>query len=141
MEQKYLVAQNMDQEIYKKYQNSIEWMKKFSQQKESIIALIPKSSDIEFVQKNKKALNELAALDQQLVKLIGVEENRKLFNEVIERFLLTNFVQSLLAINNKKVDKNEEFNKMMDLINKDLQNISFKVNFTYIKNCIFKLDK
>ena len=141
MEQKYLVAQNMDQEVYKKYQNSTEWMKKFSQQNESIIALIPKSSDIEFVQKNKKALSELAALDQQLVKLIGVEENRKLFNEVVEKFLLTNYVQSLMAINNKKADKDQEFKRMMDLINKDMQTIIFKVNFHFNLKSYCKIDQ
>lgn len=110
---------------------------KFSQSKEAIIAMIPKSSDVEFMTKNKQALTELSQMNKQLETLISLEENRKLFNEIMDNFAKSDYVQSLLAINSKKVEKEKEFEKMMKPLKEQLDVINNKVMyFCYSSNLI-----
>jgi len=114
LEQKYMVAQNMDQQVLKKYDQTLEWMKKFSQPKDVIVSLIPKSSDIEFIQKNKQGISELSDLNKKLESIISLEKNREIMKTLSENINKLNYVQSLLAINNKQAEKDKEFDKMLE---------------------------
>jgi len=126
-----MVAQNMDQQVLKKYDQTVEWMQKFSQPKDVIVSLIPKSSDIEFIQKNKQGIAELSELNKKLEGTISLEKNREIMKTLSENINKLNYVQSLLAINNKQADKDKEFEKMLEPLRQQIDAINNQIKEGY----------
>jgi hypothetical protein len=124
LEQKYMIALNMDKQILKKYTQTAEWMAKLSQSKDSIIALIPKNTDTEFAQKNREELLKLSELNKKLEALIGIEKSREVFKNISDAFAASNYLQSLLAIHNKQTAKEVEFDKMMEPLKPQIEFIN-----------------
>jgi len=80
-----------------------------------------------FSKKNREPLQQLSDLNKKLESLIGLEKSREIFKQINDSFANSNYLQSLLAINNKQADKDKEFEKMMEPLKPQIDTINNQV--------------
>jgi len=131
LEQKFFIAQNTDKDVMKKYDQYQDWMQKFSLPDEQILQLIPRSSDSEFIGKNKQNLQEVEALNSKIIDLMDLEKQRHYLLSLTEDFMKTDFLPSFSAISAKKVDQQAEFDKMLIPYQAKLSQVESKINEAY----------
>ena len=117
-----IIAQNVDFEVRKKYDQMIKFMKIFSQEDEIILSMIPKGLFTKFLQSNREKIEEIINLDVQLNQNVDPEKISISLKTIYDNFISSDFTRSFVQINKKTVKKEEEFSKIMAPFKKDIQN-------------------
>lgn len=97
----------------KKFDQYQDWMQKFSLPDDQILALIPRSSDSDFVSQNRNKLAELAEINRKIMDLIELERQRFNLRTVTDEFMKTDFMSSFAAVHAKTADKQQEFERLL----------------------------
>lgn len=132
LEQKFFIAQNTDKEIFKKYDQNSDWMKKFSMSDDEIIQLLPQNNDKDFVAAHKDALIKLTNLDKELTNIVDHDTQKVVIKKAFENFFAkADYISILVDINSGKAKKDEQFENIMEPLRKELDNVEMNITQGY----------